>query len=143
MTDFAPLPIADDTTAILDLWFGDHQVGQFKMRFVDRYAPPYQLLLARVRRRLSRADQQRVDSPKTEEDVRLAHRLEVDVFVDSGAVVSWTMLGKDGTPVPFSEAALREFLNHPSYLWALPQLRAFSFDPENFTSGSRDKIAGE
>jgi hypothetical protein len=142
MSRFKRLPVDWSATSAMELYFGDHYVGTFHMRFVDRSAPNVRMMRERVRRRLSTRDEARFDRPQNEADQEFRHRVLVDLFVATEIVSDWDMTDADGKPIPFSPDALREFLMDPDYRWALAHLEVFSTEPANFAP-SKDAVAGE
>lgn len=142
MSRFKKLPVDRETTTAMELYFGDHYVGTFHMRFVDRSAPDVRMMRERVRRRLSTRDEARFDRPQNEADQEFRHQVLVDLFVATEIVCDWIMTDENEEPIPFSNAALREFLLDPDYRWALAHLEVFATEPANFAP-AKEAVAGE
>jgi|GEM_PF-4207757 len=127
----------------MDLYFGEEPIASFTGRYADVTSPSVKLALARRNRGLSAKDQQRVRSPKSEEDIEFAHALSVDFFLDQEVLTGWEIEGTDGKPVPFGRAMLREFFLSADYRWAFGEVDRFFTDEANFVEKTRADTLGE
>lgn len=140
---FKRLPINRGAVATLELYWLERHVGNFTGHHIDTDSAQFKQLLLRRQHMLAQKDRRRVANPRTVEDIEFVTERNVDLFLDTEALIGWEIEGEDGKPVPFTRENVRAFLLHPDYRWAFREIEQFFLDEANFTDQPLADAVGE